>query len=224
MNELLGRLEGDKKLLYDGEYMEKLYLEFQDQDINDGDTIKALSEVLKGRPVLVTGPGKTIETESKKISEFVMSADPLIISINYASRKFMPDYIFLTNSKRYIQVSTLLSKENIPVIATSNVTATHKPFEYVVNISELLDRSSEYADNSLMMLLKVLMRSGVREVNLAGFDGYSGTDANYLDEGKEYDFAKKKADYLNGYMSGFFKSHKDDIRINFLTTTRYDLT
>ena len=75
-----------------------------------------------------------------------------------------------------------------------------------------------------MMILKVLMRSGVKEVNLAGFDGYSGTDANYLDEGKEYEFAKKKADYLNNYMSGFIRSHKDDIKVNFLTTTRYDIT
>lgn len=121
-------------------------------------------------------------------------------------------------------MSTYLSKKSIPVIATSNLTPTDKPFEYVVNISELLDRSSEYADNSLMMILKVLMRSGVKEVNLAGFDGYSGTDANYLDEGKEYDFAKKKADYLNAYMSEFIRAHKDDIKVNFLTTTRYDIT
>ena len=224
MNELLGKLQGEKKLLYDKDYMEKLYLEFQDKEINDSEQVEALSEVLKGRTILVTGPGTTIKTESENISEFVRRSDPLIISINFASRTFMPDYIFLTNSKRYIQVSTLLSKESIPVIATSNVTATYKPFEYVVNISELLDRDSEYADNSLMMLLKVLMRCGVKEVNLAGFDGYSGTDANYLDEGKEYDFAKKKADYLNTYMSGFFRAHKDDIKINFLTTTRYEIT
>ena len=203
MNELLGRLEGEKKLLYDKNYMEKLYLEFQDKEINDAESIKALSEQLKDKTILVTGPGTTIDTESRRISEFVMSRNPVIISINYASRAFMPDMIFLTNSKRQIQVSTLLSKEKIPV---------------------LLDRSSEYADNSLMMILKVLMRSGVKEVNLAGFDGYSGTDANYLDEGKEYEFAKKKADYLNNYMSGFIRSHKDDIKVNFLTTTRYDIT
>ena len=224
MNELLGRLEGEKKLLYDKNYMEKLYLEFQDKEINDAESVKALSEQLKDKTILVTGPGTTIDTESRKISEFVMSRNPVIISINYASRAFMPDMIFLTNSKRQIQVSTLLSKEKIPVIATSNLTPTDSPFEYVVNISELLDRSSEYADNSLMMILKVLMRSGVKEVNLAGFDGYSGTDANYLDEGKEYEFAKKKADYLNNYMSGFIRSHKDDIKVNFLTTTRYDIT
>ena len=224
MNELLGKLEGEKKLLYDREYMEKLYLEFQDKEINDAESIRALSEQFKNKTILVTGPGMTMDTESPRISEFVMNTDPVIISINYANKAFMPDYIFLTNSKRYIQLSTLLSKQTIPIIATSNVTPTDKPFDYVINISELLDRDSEYADNSLMMILKILMVSGVKEVNLAGFDGYSGTDANYLDEGKEYEFARKKADYLNKYMSEFIRSHKKDIKVNFLTSTRYDIS
>lgn len=224
MTELLGKLQGEKKLLYDKDYMEKLYVEFQDKEINDTESVNALSEELTGKTILITGPGTTMETQSRRISEFVMSANPVIISINYASKAFMPDYIFLTNSKRYIRLSTLLSKQKIPVIATSNVTPTDAPFEYVVNISELLDRSSEYADNSLMMILKVLMRCGIREVNLAGFDGYSGTDANYLDEGKEYEFAKQKADYLNHYMSEFIRANKDAIKVKFLTDTRYDIT
>ena len=224
MTELLGKLQGEKKLLYDKDYMEKLYVEFQDKEINDTESVNALSEELTGKTILITGPGTTMETQSRRISEFVMSANPVIISINYASKAFMPDYIFLTNSKRYIRLSTLLSKQKIPVIATSNVTPTDEPFEYVVNISELLDRSSEYADNSLMMILKVLMRCNIKEVNLAGFDGYSGTDANYLDEGKEYEFAKQKADYLNNYMSEFIRANKDAIKVKFLTDTRYDIT
>ena len=224
MTELLGKLQGEKKLLYDKDYMEKLYVEFQDKEINDTESVNALSEELTGKTILITGPGTTMETQSRRISEFVMSANPVIISINYASKAFMPDYIFLTNSKRYIQLSTLLSKQKIPVIATSNVTPTDTPFEYVVNISELLDKSSEYADNSLVMILKVLMRCNIKEVNLAGFDGYSGTDANYLDEGKEYEFAKQKADYLNNYMSEFIRANKDAIKVKFLTDTRYDIT
>ena len=224
MNELLGKLQGEKKLLYDREYMERLYLEYQDKEINDTSCIESLSERFKGRTILVTGPGTSMKTQSEKVLDFIQKEAPVVISINGAPGAEKPDYIFLTNNKRYIQMSTYLSKRSIPVIATSNLTPTDKPFEYVVNISELLDRSSEYADNSLMMILKVLMRSGVKEVNLAGFDGYSGTDANYLDEGKEYDFAKKKADYLNAYMSEFIRAHKDDIKVNFLTTTRYDIT
>ena len=49
------------------------------------------------------------------------------------------------------------------------------------------------------------------------------SDANYLDEGREYEFAKKKADYLNSYMSGFIKSVKDELKIEFITETRYEI-
>lgn len=224
MNELLGKLQGEKKLLYDKDYMEELYLEYQDREINDEGSVTALAEEIGGRTVLITGPGMTMETEKGRIGDFVSQTDPLIISINRASQSFIPDYIFLTNNKRYIQLSTYLSKQKIPVIATSNITPTNDPFCHVVNISELLDRSSEYADNSLMMIIKVMIRCGVKEINLAGFDGYSGTDANYLDEGREYDFARKKADYLNNYMSDFIRSHRDDIKVNFLTSTRYDIS
>ena len=45
--------------------------------------------------------------------------------------------------------------------------------------------------------------------------------SNYFDEGKEYDFAKRKADYLNTYMSNFMTANKENIDIEFLTDTRY---
>jgi len=223
INDLLGKLEGEKKLLYDKDYMEDLYLEYQDREINDSDSIARLTETFAGRDILVVGPGKTITTEDGKIRKYISETSPLVISVNYAKGDLAPDFIFLTNSKRYIQVATVLSKNKYPVIATSNLTPADGGFEYVVNISELLDRESEYSDNSLMMLIKVLTKTGVKKVTLAGFDGYSGTDDNYFDEGKEYDFAKKKADYLNSYMSGFIASVKDKIEVKSLTTTKYEI-
>ena len=221
IDELLGRLEGEKKLLYDKGYMEEIYLEYQDREINDTSDIENLKKNFQDREILVIGPGKTMLTEQGIVEDFIVSREPLIISINYVPSTIKSDYLFLTNSKRYIQVSTALSKNNLPVIATSNVTSADRPFTYTVNISDLLDRDSEYADNSLMMLIKVFVKSGVKKVTLAGFDGYSGTDDNYFDEGKEYSFAKQKADYLNNYMSDFLRQNSDRIKIIFLTTTRY---
>lgn len=223
INSLLSKLEGDNKLLYDKDYMEKLYLEYQDKEINDCETIARLTECFAEKDILVMGPGKTMKSESGKIKDYIADNKPLVISINYAYKDIEPDYIFLTNSKRYIQVATALSKHNYSVIATSNITPTDKPFSYVVNISELLDRDSEYSDNSLMMLLKVFMKTGVKEVKLAGFDGYTGKDANYFDKGKEYDFAKQKADYLNTYMTNFINSHKGELKVSSLTTTYYEI-
>lgn len=223
INELLGKLEGEKKLLYDSDYMEQLYLRYQDHYIDDRADLAALRELFAGKTLLVTGPGTTMHSEWDRIERFLCERRPLTVTINYAPSRLRPDCIFLTNAKRYIQVATALSQQKIPVIATSNVTPMNEPFSYRVNISSLLDRSSEYADNSLMMLLKILMRSGVKEVYLAGFDGYSGTDANYFDDGKEYVFARQKADYLNRYMSDFIRDNREHIRVHFLTSTKYEV-
>lgn len=223
INELLGRLEGEKKLLYDADYLEKLYVEYQDREINDAAAIEKLKAIFDGKHILVLGPGKTIQTEQDKINAFIKSESPMVMAINYMPEAYKTDMVFLTNAKRCIQMAYPLSRKKCPVIATSNVTAPADSFDYTVNISDLLDKNSEYADNSLMMLLKLFIKTGVKSVSLAGFDGYSGTDANYLDEGREYEFAKKKADYLNSYMSGFIKSVKDELKIEFITETRYEI-
>ena len=221
INDLLKYLKGDKKLLYDKDYMEKLYVDYQNKTINDDNDIKLLTELFKNKKMLVIGPGKSVIDESQKITEYINKEKPFIVSINYASDSYEPDLIFLTNAKRHIQISTKLSLKNFTILATSNVTPMNKAFDYTVNISDLLDKDSEYPDNSLMMFLKILMKTEVKNVALAGFDGYSGTDDNYFDEGKEYTLAKIKADYLNKYMSEFITINKDKIKIEFVTTTKY---
>lgn len=223
INDLLKCLSGDKKLLYDQEYMEKLYVKYQNKTINDEKDIKLLTDLFKNKNILVIGPGKTIVEEDSKIVDFIKTKNPFIVSINYASDKYFPNLIFLTNAKRHIQISTKLSLKKFTILATSNVTPMNNTFDYTVNISDLLDEKSEYPDNSLMMFLKVLMKTKINEVFLAGFDGYSGIDDNYFDEGKEYTLAKIKADYLNDYMSNFLTMNKDNIKINFITTTKYKI-
>ena len=223
INDLLKCLSGDKKLLYDQEYMEKLYVKYQNKTINDEKDIKLLTDLFKNKNILVIGPGKTIVEEDSKIVDFIKTKNPFIVSINYASDKYFPNLIFLTNAKRHIQISTKLSLKKFTILATSNVTPMNNTFDYMVNISDLLDEKSEYPDNSLMMFLKVLMKTKINEVFLAGFDGYSGIDDNYFDEGKEYTLAKIKADYLNDYMSNFLTMNKNNIKINFITTTKYKI-
>ena len=53
INELLGRLQGDKKLLYDKKYMEQLYLEYQENDIDDTLDVQALKELFGSRKLLL---------------------------------------------------------------------------------------------------------------------------------------------------------------------------
>ena len=222
INDILGKLEGDKKLLYDKAYIEKLYQDYQDNEINDAEAREALRPILKSRPILLMGPGASIKKQKAHILKFATQKKPLVISINQITEYLPPDYIFLSNSKRYVQLATRLTQEKHHIIATSNVTGTTPDaFDYVLNISALMDRDAEYVDNSLVMFLKLLVDLGVKKVYLAGFDGYSTRGANYADAAMTYDFVRAKAEYLNTYVSAFLQSLKGKLSVRFLTETHY---
>ena len=223
--DILGKLEGEKKLLFDQKYIEALYYDYQKNEVNDEKDMAALRAQLKGKKLLIVGPGKTVHSQSEIIKDFITKEAPTVISINRIPCNVTPDYIFLSNAKRYVQLATRLSQEKHTIIATSNVTATtENAFSFVLNYSTLIDTKTEIIDNSLAMLLRVLNAFGVREVTLAGFDGYSPRRTNYYESELEYDFVRKKAEYLNTYMTDFLKEIGKTMRVQFLTETRYTPT
>lgn len=222
INDILGKLKGDKQLLFDKAYIEQLYQDYQKNEVNDAEARAVLCRILSQRPVLLMGPGANIKKQKTEILDFVDKNRPLVVSINQIPQYLPPDYIFLSNSKRYVQLATRLAQEKYSIIATSNVTGTTPDaFDYVLNFSSLMDRDAEFVDNSLVMFLKLLVDFGVREVYLAGFDGYSSRRSNYADSEMEYDFVRSKAEYLNTYMSGFLQNLKDRLTVHFLTETYY---
>ena len=225
INEILGKLEGEKKLLYDKNYIEALYVDYEKNEINDEEDRLALGELLRGKNILVLGPGATMESDTvkKKIIRYVEEEHPTVISINYIPKSLRPDYVFLSNSKRYLQLASKLSRTSQTIIATSNLTETTTgTFAYRLNYGSLIDLNTEIIDNSLVMLLKALISIGVDKVQLAGFDGYSLRASNYVQANMEYDFIRKKVGYLNAYVTECLDSVKDQITVEFLTKSHYE--
>lgn len=224
INEILGQLEGEARLLYDKNYIEQLYVQYQEKVVDDQKTVEQLKVALEGREILLLGPGLNIRKQKDRIKRFIEEKSPLIISVNMIPEDFKPDYIFLSNAKRYVQLATALSRKDrkYQIIATSNVTKTSNRFDYVLNYGALLDREAEIIDNSFVMLLKVMIRMGRDRVYLAGFDGYFGQHKkNYLYANMEYKFGKTKANNLNRYVAKVLADLKSQIEIIFITDSLY---
>ena len=94
-------------------------------------------------------------------------------------------------------------------------------FDDVLNYSALIDRTAEIVDNSLIMLLKVMLQIGRKDIYLAGCDGYSTSQPNYCNNNLEYDFIKNKASYLNKYTRRFLAENEKNLRVEFLTPSFY---
>lgn len=200
INEILASLEGEKKLLFDREYIKDLYFEYQKQHCADSDSVTSLFADLKGKDVLIMGPGKHIYSQRDRVEKYLALAKRITISINFIPEDYDIDYVFMSNAKRYVQLCSALNeqKEKSKLIATSNITRTLGEFDYTLNYSALLDEDALMPDNPMIMLLGLLKKAEVSSVGLAGFDGYRETSvSNYVNPNMEYSYSSKEADNIN---------------------------
>jgi 4-hydroxy 2-oxovalerate aldolase len=224
INEILEIISAEKKLMYDKAYIEHLYLEYQKkEDSNDFEDFKKLKVVLQGRKVLLLASGHSVVTEREKIQNYISEHSPIVIAVNY-----LPNYdvhfIFISNSRRYVQLSSRINKldQNTKLIATSNVTKTKGKFDYTLEYSALLDEQAEYADNPMIMLIKVLDACETEDVILAGFDGYStGITSDYVNPELEYSFSKTKAMEINKDAIASLNRLTTKVSKHFLTKSYY---
>lgn len=203
VNEILDRLEDSRKLLYDREYAERLYVEYQKAECDDGKDRAHLKNWLQGRQILLFAPGKNVMEQRDRISAWIRekaSENVVKIAINFVPTGLPVDAVFISNAKRYVPLSTKLSqsREKLTTLATSNVTKASGAFDYVFNYSTLLDEQALIVDNPMIMLLKLLHEVGAEHVALAGFDGYVKADApNYVNPNMDHAFSREKAQEIN---------------------------
>lgn len=225
VNDILGKIEPEeKKLLYDRNAGEEIYRSFENEFYDDGAVLSRLENNLKDQKVLLIGPGKNIQLQSERVSEFIRCQDPVIISINYIPGAMKVHYVFLTMSKRYLEMAEDLleiKNQDVRLIVTSNVSAKGRPFDYVVSREPLLERDQRIKDNSFLMLLKILKSCGLKKVWCAGFDGYSSNEDNYFKPTMEYAFVKDEAYNLNSHIKEILESMSGGLQVEFITYSHY---
>lgn len=225
IGEILDRLEGEKKLLYDADYIAELYLEYQKNDCDDSKDMKSLVDMLKGQDVLVMGPGQNIYKQRDKVEGYIKRNNPVTIAINFIPDDYRINYIFMSNAKRYVQLSSKLleEKNSSRLIATSNITKTNGEFDYTLNYSNLLDEEALMPDNPMLMLLRILKICGVKKVALAGFDGYSETSVpNYVNPNMEYSMSTELAQSINNDVITGINKLKLPFELEYVTDSKYE--
>ena len=225
-DKLLGRIEPkDKKLLYNKNLGEKFYESFIAENIDDFNDKMKLKQLLCIKKLLIVGPGKNITLQKEKIENFIEVEKPFVISINHVPSSIQTDMVFITNSKRYLEMAGELVKkenDNLLLLATSNLESRNKEFDYRINRAPLLEISEPIIDNSFLMLVKLLNSIGIQEINCAGLDGYSEKDNNYFDSNMEYSYIREMALHLNDHVRAAVLEYRKTMAINFITYSAYN--
>ncbi len=217
MNDIFDLMDEEKKVSYDKRYIEKLYQKYMISVKAKGERKTGLKMMLEGKDVLLIAPGKSSVTEKDKILNLVTQEEIVIISVNHTYTEYKPDFVFLSNNRRYREICDL-DKKNC--IVTSNVTA--KDVYMQVEYRDLLNNVESVSDNAGLMAIKFLMNNGASKIYLAGFDGYSHDDnENYGKSEMAYIIRNEVIDEMNAGMNMVIKEYHKDIEIEFLTTPRF---
>lgn len=206
-------MDEDKKVKFDKVYIEDLYTRYlasgKVQEVHKGE----LKKRLRDNRVVLIAPGKSSVEEKEKIIDATKNAICISVNFDYPGS----DYVFLSNLRRYKEFG---EESMSKAIVTSNITCdkVYLQTKYI----DLLNDVEAVKDNAGLMAIKFLMGYGVKEILLAGFDGYSyDTRENYAHHDMELISKNEMLDAMNSGMSEVLKLYSNDIRIAYLTTPRY---
>jgi len=218
---ILGKISPEHKLKFNKEHIEGLYRNYLLGTVSDAAQIKALSNELKGKKVLLIGTGASVSEDIKRIKAYITKERPAVMSVNFIPEGIKVDYIFIRSAKRYGLMPNIDPK--IKTIATSNITPIGEPFDYVIGYDRLITETGEMLDNTLEIILNLLKTFGVDSVSLAGFDGFKeDMRANYVDKTfdlhSDFEYLLK----LNETHAEKIKEFRKEMKIEFLTRSLYE--
>lgn len=218
IQELLSKIPVSKKGEFDKYLIEDLYQNYQAHNIDDSTAIEQLRDKFTNKDILLIAPGKSIDNLDQSSLDLNTSKDIITISINFNPRRFNADYVFVSNKKRYTEISQTNSAR---LILTSNM----KSDEAIqIDYLSLLNNDDFVSDNATLMALKLLSKLDVKDIYIAGFDGYSNDLAeNYTEEESTLSQSKQTIQYVNRGVMKVLKDLRKELSLKFLTPSKYEV-
>lgn len=226
LNKALSEIDDGKKLLYNKDESIRVFQKINDEIENETQIdLGELQAALLNRNVLMVGPGDTVIGEKNKIDEYIREKSPLVVMINCINKNIHADYVFVTNSRRLCHISNhwdSIQRAGMKVIATSNLVSIFNRFDYTIDYKKLIDESLA-KDSAMIMLLRLLVLVGVKEVALAGLDGYkSSFEEDFVDISNTRGWREPFPGFLNSYIRNEIRKYRSKLNVSFVTTSLFD--
>jgi len=212
IDSLFESMPESKKYSFDKDYIESLYVQYMTNKSNALKDHEANTSIFAGCEVLIIGSGKSAWKEKKKILEVIENNSVVCISINFDYPYYQTDYVFISNLRRYKQID----KKILPrAIVTSNIPAEscYKTLDYQKYLCDI-----DYVhDNAMVMLINFLISCGIKKLYVAGVDGYSYSQNNYMIENMDFVMSPEMCEHINSGLKMFINEKKKEVELTVVT-------
>ena len=220
VGELLGMIEEEKKISFDKNYAEELYRQYNEaKGIDDTFVVNELKTEFAGKKVLLVAPGKSVGDAIDRIKEIKTQEKMITIGLN-STLDLDFDYLLTTRFDIYEQAIA----DGKSIIVPSSVSKGGRGNVKILNYANWIEVDERTHDSSAVIALKLLQACGVKDVLLAGFDGFSvNINENYYDPNMRHPVNAEQADRRNAYYKGLIKRVRESgMKVNFITPSLYE--
>ena len=197
---------------------------YKNEYIDDNQSIEQLRKKLAKKDILVLCPGRSISSSQTVIKQFYKRKNVITIGVNFIPELIECNYLFFSNPQRVHFWNHYLEKYNGRIILTSNIQSNINSIN--INYRNLVISEKKYGANAAIMCLRLLDQLDVGSIYLAGFDGYSDKDRNYLNRESENSKNSAEIQLLNYEISemfdGFRRNMQSKRKIEFITKSKFE--
>ena len=219
VGELLAMIAPEKKISFDKNYAEEIYRQYNEcKSVDDSAIVEELKKAFEGKKILLIAPGKSINDASDKIDLIEASDDVVAIGLN--TKRPGNDYLLTTRKEIYDNAVA----EGLNLIVCSNVSKGGRGNVKILNYANWIEVDERTHDSSSVIALNLLKACGVKEILLAGFDGFSANiNENYYDQDMRHPVNPEQVERRNSYYKNLIQKVKDSgIRVEFITPSKYE--
>lgn len=221
---ILNHLDLGRRMLFDREYINEEYLHYMAHHVDDRVVLETLKKNVAERPVLLLAPGKSLKTNEEKITELLKVSEYFVVSVNFIPPNPAVNMVFISNMKRFRSMEELgkETSDRTQIIITSNISMVSAGNCHVIDYSSYLNEEPCISDNAGLMCINLLKKVGVKQIWLAGFDGFStNLQENYYEASMYMDVEAERLLKMNIAMARKLKQLSTQMQIKYLTDSVY---
>jgi len=232
MRIIIESIDPATRLKYDYDNLERIYVDYQNKEVDDADSVARLSDLLGGKKVLILAPGMTLNSQRDRIEAYVQKERPLVIGLNSIPDNYDCDCYFFTNAARYQFAKEDNGKRLSarPTFATSNIRQQDAGI-LAINFNRLAKLGWQFFDNGSIMCLRLLSRLGARDIAFAGFDGFAEDKSTQLYANSRILKAELSSEIkhqinedVKSMLADFWKCDKGLTKVSFVTDSIFNYT
>jgi 4-hydroxy 2-oxovalerate aldolase len=215
MDEIFELINLNKRYEYDEKYIEQLYIDYLSRR-KGKEFFENLMKNIAGKDILLIAPGASAYGEKEKINSFICDNSPMVISINFCYPYANPDYVFVSNMRRFRQLDASLYYKTI---VTSNI-KMDEVFA-TVDYESLLNSIDMVRDNACLMAMRLFADNYLSSIYIAGLDGYSRRNCDYAFENLTIPSSSLglSLEKINSGIAKFMSEFSEEHNIYFLTSS-----